>query len=122
MALLFGLLLTDLPLALLYSLKAQLRHLAQGSGGPEGAPVSELYDAGSLPRSVAFSLEPEAILQSRAADTHQSGATPLAASVSVALPDFGWPVARGVPPRDERANFRPPPRPYDPLGPPPSSV
>lgn len=111
-------LLVNFPLALLFGLKAQLRDLAPPDPGPVRAFASKVYETGTLPRSLAFSLRPEAILQSRAVESPRPDSTAFVPPERLSPEGAEWRIARGVPPGGDALDDRPPRRTYDPLAPP----
>lgn len=111
-------LLANLPLAILLGLKAQFRDLAHPGGDPAPAAVTEVYEADALPRRMAFSLEPEAVLQSRALATPEPDPKSYGSPEAAPVAGPGWGLARRIVPPDDTAGDRPPLRAYDPVGPP----
>lgn len=114
--LLVALLLLDLPLGLLYSLKSDLRHLPQSLPGAAEAARSA-YSAKTMSPALAINTGPEDVLSPRLVDLTKYKVLPVAVADPIHLPtpqDNGpEAVTYG-----EHELIPPPPRPYDPLGPP----
>ncbi|MQA64646.1 MAG: hypothetical protein GEU76_01895 [Alphaproteobacteria bacterium] len=69
--LLVALLLLDLPLGLLYGLKAELRHLSHSNSGSSADVVSLAYSTNSMPPALAINTGPEDALSPRSVDVSQ---------------------------------------------------
>jgi hypothetical protein len=114
--LLVALLLLDLPLGLLYSLKSDLRHLPQSLPGAAEAARSA-YSAKTMSPALAINNGPEDVLSPRLVDFTKCKVCP----VVVADPVF-LPIPQGRASTTETYGrhevIPPPPRPYDPLAPP----
>jgi hypothetical protein len=115
--LLVALLLLDLPLGLLYGLKAELRHLSHSNSGSSADVVSLAYSTNTMPPALAINTGPEDALSPRSVDVSQCHVCPVAFVEPVIFP-----IRSGYSSNDvvyvEGEFIRPPPRSYDPLGPP----
>jgi hypothetical protein len=110
-------LLLDLPLGLLYSLKAELRHFSHSNSAPSADVVSLVYSTNTMPPALAINTGPEDVLSPRSVDAPKCHVCPVAFVKPVLFP-----IRSGYSSNDvvyvEGEFIRPPPRSYDPLGPP----
>lgn len=114
--LLVALLLLDLPLGLLYGLKSELRHLSRSLPGAADA-ISSAYSAKTMSPALAINNGPEDLLSQRLVDFTKYKVLPVAVTDPVHLPTPQGHGSEAVT-YGEHEFIPPPPRPYDPLGPP----
>lgn len=119
--LLVAVLILDLPLALLYGLRAELRHISSLIPGSRTEVVSQAYSVNSLLPTLAINNGPEDAVSPRSVDLPRCNACPMASVAFILAPR---PTARYW----NRVSYvddefiRPLPRSYDPLGPPPAHL
>ncbi|MGE0650494.1 MAG: hypothetical protein AB7P12_01915 [Alphaproteobacteria bacterium] len=119
--LLIAVLLLDLPLGLLYGLKAELRHLSRSNPASPADVVCLAYSTNTISPALAVNNGPEDALSPRTVDIPQSHACPVVVVEPVLFPiPVGYSSNAIV--YVDSAFIRPPPRSYDPLGPPPVRI
>jgi hypothetical protein len=115
--LLVAVLLLDLPLGLLYGLRAELRHLSHSNPASPADVVSQVYSTNTISPALAINNGPEDALSPRSVDVPQSHVCPIAFVEPLLFPiRVGYSSNAIV--YVEGEFIRPPPRSYDPLGPP----
>jgi hypothetical protein len=110
-------LLLDLPLGLLYGLRAELRHLSHSNPAAPTDVVSLVYSTNTMSPALAINNGPEDALSPRSVDVPQCHACPVAFVEPVLFPIRVGYSSNAVVYADSEF-IRPPPRSYDPLGPP----